>query len=205
MNTAFNFRPLSYPPDAIHVSLDLETASLEPNAAIVQIGACTTEPVNLQNFTVSVDLRSCEREGLDVSKSTMEWWNKQDSELRKQVFGGKIVIKDALDQFYGWLEYISRDNLDRIYLWSKPQCFDIPILKTATEKFTTYPLSHRNVGDVYTLMRTLTVQEQEQVHNQVITEYPALQAHNALHDAIYQRAFIEAGLRKWNTNSSVPQ
>lgn len=190
MSKPFEFYPHYFTPAAIHISLDLETVSLSSDAAIIQIGAAAITTKHLKTFTQHISLASNEAAKRDVSISTMEWWNKQDPELRKRVFGGTTQLETALDMFIDWCMYLSGDNLDNIILWSKPQCFDIPVLRNAIECFREYPFGPRNVGDVYTLLRTVPVEEQERRHNNIGYNYPNLQPHDALSDAIYQREMI---------------
>lgn len=190
----FTFRPSTYPANAVHISLDLETASLETNAAIVQIGAAALTHKTIPSYSQYISLASNERAKRDVSKGTMEWWNTQPSDLRKRVFAGTSDLEATLNQFIEWCNYLTNDQLDRIVLWSKPQCFDIPILKNAIEQFREYPFGHRNVGCVYTLLRTVPVEEQERRHNECVRVCQCLEPHNALHDAIYQREMIRASL-----------
>lgn len=194
----FAYYPLTFSENAVHVSLDLETASLEHNAAILQIGAHTLENVNLKNFQEYVSVSSNEAAKRDFATETMEWWGLQDVELRRQVFGGMRTLQAAVNNFIGWCSYISSDNLSRVILWSKPQMFDIVILKNAVEQFVEWPFGHRNVGDVYTAMRALSPAQQQIAHDTVINDHPALQPHNALHDAIYQAAFIQSYLETTN-------
>lgn len=190
----FGFRLAFYPTNPVHISLDLETASLEPNAAIVQLGAAALTHKTIPTYSQYISLASNEKVRRDVSVGTMEWWDKQPYDLRKRVFGGTTELEFAVNQFIEWCNYLTNDNLERVILWSKPQAFDIPILKSAIEQFREYPFGHRNVGCVYTLLRTVTPEEQERRHNNCLRVYQNLEPHNALHDAIYQREMIRGSL-----------
>lgn len=194
MSNIFTYCPQFYTPGAVHVSLDLETASLETNAAIVQLGAAALTHKTIPTYSQYISLASNEKARRDVSKGTMEWWDKEDPALRKRVFAGTTELEFAVNQFIEWCNYLTNDNLERVILWSKPQCFDIPILKSAIEQFREYPFGHRNVGCVYTLLRTVPPEEQERRHNTCLRVYQNLESHNALHDAMYQREMIRASL-----------
>lgn len=190
----FEFRPSVYPLNPVHISLDLETASLETNAAIVQLGAAALTHKSIPCYSQYISLASNEAAKRDVSISTMEWWNTQDPNLRKRVFSGTTALEFALKQFIEWCNYLTNDDLYRIVLWSKPLNFDIPILKSAIEQFQEYPFNHRNVGDVYTILRALPIEEQQRRHNACMRTYQYLEPHNALSDAMYQREMIRGSL-----------
>lgn len=192
---SFKFNHVTYPDNAVHVILDLETTSLEPTAGILQIGAVTLAKVDIPKFTCHISVADNERAKRHIDPDTLEWWNKQDPDLRKRVFGGSYTLKDSLEMFVGWCKYAARDDLSRVVLWSKPQCFDLPILKSAVELYQTWPFSHRNVGCCYTAMRALPLDVQTHIHNEVTDMYPALEAHDALHDAIYQAVFVKGFLQ----------
>ena len=189
------FKPYTYPANAIHVSLDLETASLENNAAIVQIGACVVgfPLAPIAPFNSHISLLSCERAGLEVSHSTMEWWDKQDPELRKKVFGGTTTIEQGINEFIGWCKKWSGGNLNRVVLWSKPAQFDLVVLKNATENFREWPFHYRNTGCAATAIRVLPTSIQEEIHKDAILVH-RIRPHDALSDAIYQAEFIAAFL-----------
>ena len=126
--------------NAIHLSLDLETLSLASNAGIIQIGAISTKG---DIFNSYADPTSSSKMGLDCSRETLMWWDKQDPALRKRVMSGTKHLSTVLTEFHEWCLAISGGDLKRIYLWSKPGSFDIPKLVNAYETFMTYPFYHR--------------------------------------------------------------
>ena len=84
--------------------VELETVSLENNAAILSIGAVVFDERGVRDtFYSKVDLNSCVALGLHVSDSTMEWWSKQDQIARQEAFSGKETIQFALQEFTEWL------------------------------------------------------------------------------------------------------
>src|SRR4051794_11270840 len=68
----------------MEVMVDLETMGLDPDAAIVAIGATKftlgEEPVS--TFYANVDLGDCLSLGLTVSASTIMWWLQQEHAAR---------------------------------------------------------------------------------------------------------------------------
>ena len=93
------FKPTYHPANAIQISIDLETASTASNAAIVQLAAVADTGAEFNEY---ISLASCEAHGLHVDVATMKWWNEQDPELRKRVFGGTIKVQYVLEKFLSW-------------------------------------------------------------------------------------------------------
>lgn len=190
------FKPWAFPTNAIHVALDLETASLDSNAAIVQLAAVTEQGTDDSDwqFNSRISLASNERAGRHISKETMEWWDTQDSELRRTVFGGNVELADAMAGFEMWARGISGNDLNRVVLWGNGTEFDNVILQNAFEQFATWPFHYRNAQHLRTLMITVPQDIQERAHNLFMAANPDNIQHDALHDARYQHAMVAAGL-----------
>ena len=186
-------------PEAVHISLDLETASLGHNAAILQLGAVKIGTGD--TYEAGISVHSNEQAGREFSKETLEWWDKQDPKLRKSVFGGVLQLREALDDFAAWAG-------PDAYLWTNGADFDLPILKNAYETYRTYPFDFRKHRCYRTLRSMLSISEEVQMKAGAELAYPNLQKHNALHDALYQSYFISRKLareRTWLGNSVTPQ
>lgn len=173
----------------IHISFDLETLSTESNAAIIQIGA--TVVGSTESFERCIEPKSAERLGGHVDVDTIEWWNKQNAELRKYVFSGTCPITEALDEFHGWCDRLADGDMNRIYLWSKGADFDCVVLKNNYEFYRTYPFNFRNHSCVRTAMRKVDIASINTAWN---AHNPTAVMHNALTDARYQAHIIQAFL-----------
>lgn len=188
----FEFKPEVNHPEAVHISLDLETASTATNAAILQIGAvCIAEPHKYFNQYIS--LTDSERIGLDVSVATMEWWSKQDQVLRERVFNNPeaSLHYEAMDKFVEWCEDLCNGDLKRIYLWSKGADFDLPILKSSLEVYGEYPFEFRNHRCYRTEVSAMSRATQERAAGKFLQENPNFQSHDALWDARMQGAILK--------------
>lgn len=181
-----------------HISFDLETMSTESDAAIVQIGATVVGSPN-KSFNLHIDPRTSESIGAHVDAGTMQWWNKQDPELRKRVFGGTTPIRSALDEFHGWCFEQSSGDMNRIYLWSKGADFDCVVLKNNYELYRTYPFNFRNHRCVRTIMDLLTPEQIEEITKTFYANNPTAQKHDALSDAQLQAKFIHRALDYYPT------
>jgi hypothetical protein len=172
-----------------HVSVDLETASSEPNAAILAIGAV---PFDLEGdlrkeypkeigFYVNVDLQSCIDEGLHVSGSTFRWWLQQSVEARGALEApAPVALAIALMRFGGWIDQLGPD----VRLWSHAT-FDAPILSHAYsvtgEK---QPWKFWDARDIRTIVDLAYGSER-------VPDVPDAYKHNALWDAYRQGIMVQ--------------
>ena len=168
--------------EIIRISIDLETMSLENNAAIVQIGACTIQAPSeaSQCFNMYINPESAERLGLHVDKGTMEWWSKQDEAVRQRVFGGTEPLTYALASFEAWVACLCADKLENIRFYSKG-AEDIIWLKNAY--YTTigrWPFHYRSPQNLRTLVDAM------EYAGIVVPQFPNDTPHDALADALAQ-------------------
>lgn len=164
------------------VVFDLETLSCESNAAIVQIAAIDMD--NGYTFNTYIDPRSAEGAGFHVSTETIEWWDKQDPEIRDTVMGGTCSIYQALEDFLDWCHEIAAGHVDTIELWAWGADFDIPILRNAIETFIEYPFDFRKHRCLRTLASALEIGHKK-----------AERAHDALEDVKAQSVTLALCLK----------
>lgn len=186
----FKYKPQAWPFDAIHVSIDLETASLANNAAIVQLAAVTQCPKygTFQTFNEYISLATCESFGCDVDVEVMEWWNKQHPALRALVFGGTRSLSSVLDSFYQWAFDLCGGDFNKIFLWGNGVEFDITVLRNAMEIFREWPFNFRQHDHLRTVLRCTPTDIQSQAHQEFlqIAKEKSYHPHNALADAMHQ-------------------
>jgi hypothetical protein len=170
--------------DAIRVMIDLETMSLEPNAAIVQIGGYVFQgelDSTNTHFDVYIKPESSERTGLHVDKDTMAWWDTQDALVRSGVFGGTYNIDEALIAFLDWCQHISHGDLKRLQVYCRGPEFDWVVLKNACEKVLgQWPLSYKSPQS------SRTLDDIAAYVGMKVPEFDNAQIHNAHADAYYQ-------------------
>lgn len=134
----------------IDVTLDLETCSLSPTAAVMSIAAVAWKRYGKESpffddgdgvlrnstFSAHVDLRSMFINGFSFDKSTSEWWEKQSDEAKAALLGNDsdespcqpidVVVKDL----FGWIAYIKKKlGDDEICLWAQGTDFDVAVLR----------------------------------------------------------------------------
>ena len=165
--------------------IDLETASVAPDAAILSIGAVRFDrrespPKRLEDidkhyvFYIRVDLNSCKELGMHVDDKTMAWWAEQPVEARYEVLENKerVNIKEALLRFKEWFIPHARP-------WGNGSSFDITILENAFNKVgIEFPWKFWNVRDLRTLYDIAKLKKRD-IPEPVV-------AHHALHDCFHE-------------------
>lgn len=166
------------------LSLDLETLSTRPNAAIASIGACRFDPRSDwigDTFHVHVSLANCQHHGLAIDAGTVLWWLDQSAEARAAFVIGQqdamplLVALEALEDFMATTAECSE-------LWVNGASFDLPILASAY-RAVDLPLpwkfwQERDLRTLKALDKNTRI-ERAGIH------------HNALDDALHQARLIQ--------------
>ena len=171
-----------------HFSLDLETLSTKPTAAILSIGVYDLNIVEAEQpdedrmFYMNVSLDSCLTNGLSIDESTFRWWLGQSDDARAALFEPNPVTLEVLGDSLGkWF----RSRLNGPYRVWAHATFDFPILDNAL----------RSVGSTtpwhFTSLRDLrTVFDGKKLHDY---KNSAPQNHHAGWDAFNQgRRLLDA-------------
>ena len=123
--------------EILDISVDLETLSTEPNACILSIGACVFHPMTGEigpTFYAKLNHDEGVALGLDKSKSTMEWWEKQAPAARLHAFdlSNAMPYKTALENFKKWIIKIRETcPTKKIRFWANDPDFDGVILMSS--------------------------------------------------------------------------
>ena len=166
---------------------DVESMGKKSDAAVVSIGAvffdldtCTLGPTFLQ----TIHLGSAVSAGGTMDPGTVLWWLGQSDEARKGIrFGGR-AINVVLQEFSSWISETCR-HAD-VRPWGNSDFFDIQKLESAYERCEiTQPWFWTNCRDFRTVRN---------MNPQVEYDFKSKgdDAHNALHDAIFQAEHLFA-------------
>lgn len=178
----------------INVMIDIETAGTEVGSPILQIGATvfgvpTDHPNFSARFLGGASLESNEDHGLHAQVETLEWWSKQDPELKAKVFGSQVPITQLLEEFYLWCKSLGAP----VVVWGNGATFDIVLLEEAfAATKVPVPWNFRNVRCYRTLTNILPLPADE-----LATVAPNTQKHDALADAVYQADVAEKIASYW--------
>lgn len=170
--------------------LDLETMGTDPSAAIVAIGACVFQPMEMRitdTFYTTISLGSAMQNGGLVNASTVVWWLRQGEDARTEVYSATTHIYSALTAFTAWLER-NEPNKDKRLIWGNGANFDNVLLRTAYERLKMHPPWHFRSDRCY---RTFVKELGSQVPK------PSFEGvrHNALDDARWQAEYLMEVMR----------
>lgn len=150
--------------------LDLETLGVTPDSCILTIAAIKWDrkgPVVSRNsskiFYRRIDIKSCQDLGMKVDANTLEWWEKQPIESRKEAFNeeNRVPIKQALEDFFDWYGF-SRN------IWSNGDDFDCVILNEYARKLNMRtPWKYWETRDVRTLLDLGGIRYKGELHDAV--------------------------------------
>jgi hypothetical protein len=169
--------------------VDIETLSTSPDAVILVIGAVkfkrngNLKPLKeLDTFYRRITPNSCMEVGLKVDKETVEWWNKQDPNVKFEAIENpdRVPLRQALTEFSSWLK-----SCDKI--WANSPSFDCVILESAYKACDIpIPWKFWNTRDCRTIFDIAGIRK---------CDLPNNEQHNAIHDCYRQivgvkRAFL---------------
>jgi hypothetical protein len=182
----------------IRIMIDMEGTAQCASSGILTLGACTFGlpfGQQRQKFYERASLASNESMGRTISRSTMEWWDKQDKAMRDEAFGGTQNINLMLIAFEQWcIEKFAIDAgrealVDRIELWSRGAGFDCEILQDAfLNIFGYYPFDFRKHMCQRTVERLMPASLKSAIP-------PQQSKHHALEDAMYQANVMDVALK----------
>jgi exodeoxyribonuclease VIII len=160
------------------ISLDLETLSDKPNAAIGAIGACYFDPETGligDTFYRVVDLRGQPERGLDIDPDTVCWWMEQSHEARA-IFNAESAIQLSF-ALMDFARFVS-PNEETALVYGNGKDFDNVILSTAYRALgMKRPWGRRNDACYRDLKRA---------HRDIEKPVRRGVQHNALDDAVFQ-------------------
>lgn len=167
----------------INVMIDLETLGTKPGCKILSIGAVVFGAVAF-NYRIEFYKTIISNKGqelLSVNTDTVEWWNKQSIEARKELFDNEKseYLDQILKQFSGWIGRLAHEGTVRV--WGNAASFDLKILEHAYQVYgIPVPWNYRNEMCFRTLKNLFP-------YSQDFVGVP----HNALDDAINQAGVAE--------------
>lgn len=173
----------------MNLMIDLETIGTRPTSGILSIGVCPftlEEGIIDPTFYTTISMTHPTMLGFTRDKNTMDWWDRQDPNIRAEAFSGKLHIEDALVQLS---EYINawKNPAESVYIWGNGADFDNVLLANAyTVLGIELPWSFRN-NRCYRTLKALYP---------IIAYTKPTTAHNALSDAVAQ-ATHAVSILKW--------
>ena len=141
----------------LDITIDLETCSLCPTAAVMSIGAVawrrdakispfyqlkdgTIDPTSV--FSCHIDLRSMFINGFTFDEKTAAWWKAKTDEAKASLLSNDSYelpcrpIDVAVKDLFEWMQDFKKEQGEQdVCLWAQGADFDIAILRNICYKF----------------------------------------------------------------------
>lgn len=166
------------------IMLDIETLGNTSSAVITSIGMVEFDintKVTGRTFYNKFDIKDQLDRGRKIDISTVEWWLKQDRAVFIESIGGSVPPmnnEELLNQINQFIFSCDKEP----YIWANGVNFDITIMESL---FATY---NKSQVWVYRAPMDFRTFKRFNAHNKHF--YKAVNAHNALDDAVAQAKFI---------------
>jgi len=174
---------------ATHATIDIETLGTSPDTVVLTIGGIKFDPMEddglHSQFYYRLDADEQIEMGRTVDEKTLEWWDKQDEEVKKEALEttGRVSTEQSLKALNKWLVGVDK-------IWCQGPVFDIGILENLYKQIGL----HHNwpfyiIRDSRTLFSLMDKDPRKEID---------FAAHNALADAIVQSLCIQKVYKKLN-------
>lgn len=167
----------------IHVSCDLETLSLQPNALVLSIGlAAFTLPHGIVKRAYWIlEQQTQVAKGRHIDPRTLDWWQRQSKEAREVLTATGTDTATTLRHVATWFEGLP----DLAGVWGFGADFDNAILQSLYRDYgQSVPWSYKlnRCGRTVTALAPMRRPPRQGAH------------HNAMDDAAYQASTIRDSL-----------
>lgn len=176
----------------MHLMIDLETLSLQPNCVVTQIGWATFDlsPKLAQQFqeypgiidagVYHLEIEHQLQHGRSMNWDTIAWWLKQDEEARNlMVSKDRSSVGYVLQEFAGLIKSFEIEGV-----WGNGANFDITIMEDLFFNFgIKTPWKYNAPRDCRTLAMLVGDKDKVKQSNPI--------KHSAKHDAIYQALWMQ--------------
>ena len=185
----------------LDITIDFETCSLCPTAAVMSIGAVawkrdnetspfyqladgTHDPASV--FSCHIDLRSMFVNGFTFDERTAAWWGTKMDEAKASLLSSDSYelpcrpIEVAVKDLFEWANDFKQEQGEQdICLWAQGADFDIAILRNICYKFGIHtPLSYTNFRD----HRTFTYEAAHLICNSCDMSYDPSKTYDLVKD-----------------------
>ena len=171
------------------VMLDIETFGTNSNAAIIQVGACFFDMSDGKLSSVfrrNITLTSCLLAGLEVDKSTIDWWKQQSAEAKASLNAPAETLGAVLEEL---ASFLSGHN-DELVVWANGTDFDVALVKNAYARAgKRCPFKYNAGRDLRTIIDLAKRQGYQE------PDFTPAVAHDALHDCQSQVARLFAAVQ----------
>lgn len=201
----------------INIAIDLETLSLESDAAIISIAAVPFNPMveevnvfnvfqvfpqgavkELEEFYEVVNATSCALQGMHIDMETVKWWSKQNTEAKAELLTRQpLNIGEAMNAFHNYLEGMKKAYDAEIVVWAQGADFDFPKLRNAYRNCmtgTALPWGYREVRDA----RSIVLDGLEMIFGREEKPYDRIPECPVFKDELKHSALYDARRTAWS-------
>jgi hypothetical protein len=117
-----------------HAMVDIETLGTKSDCVVLTVGGVKFDPFSGEPphspFLYKLDIDQQKEAGRVVDEGTLEWWSKQDPDIRDEAFDpdGRISVNKFCNEFNKWLVGVDKK-------WAQGPRFDYGILEHLFEQF----------------------------------------------------------------------
>jgi len=167
--------------------IDLETLGTTPDCAVLTIGGVKFDP-NLihkptQEFYYRFEVNEQLDKGRTTLESTLEWWGKQDEEVREEALGdgNRTPVIEVLQALNKWCVGVDA-------IWCQGPAFDICILENLYRQYDHHiPWAFWKIKDSRTLFGIMPKDPRKEFD---------FAAHNALEDCKVQAICVQHTIKE---------
>ena len=162
----------------MHVMIDLETMSTQPDAAVCSIGAVLFDPelpgegIRPETFYRRGLLSSSVLHGGQMEPETVLWWMQRDDAARAELWAEPSSLVRALTDLRDWMQ---PHNVTDV--WGNGADFDLVILSGAYLR--------ARLTRPWTYHQQRCLRERRQAHRRLKLPGDGEAQHHALHDAVW--------------------
>lgn len=198
----------------INITIDLETASLCSDAAILSIAAQVFDPMAKvtdekeavrvfpphtanpsPTFEATVNATSCITAGLHFEMGTIKWWSERSPEAKAALLATPTLLSTALEGLANWLDLLRSHFDGDLKIWCQGTDFDIPILANAYRACgLPLPWRHTDVRDA----RTYVLEHLEDLFGPEEKPYDRIPAMPDGEEWVHHSALSDARRTAWN-------
>ena len=168
---------------ATHGMIDLETLGVNPECAILTIGAIKFDPYKEEEphsgLYLRVDVDEQTAMGREVDENTLAWWGRQEPHIREEALGDhdRVSVDELTKTLNKWCV-----GLDE--LWCQGPLFDYAILQNLYKQLgKPAPWNYWQIRDSRTVFSMMPSDPRKAIQED---------AHNALADCYYQAKCIQS-------------
>ena len=185
----------------LDITIDFETCSLCPTAAVMSIGAVAWKRDNETSpfyqladgthdpdsvFSCHIDLRSMFINGFTFDEKTAAWWKAKTDEAKDSLLSNDSYelpcrpIDTAVKDLFEWIEDFKKEQGEQdVCLWAQGTDFDIAILRNICYKFGIHtPLPYTSFRD----HRTFTYEAARLICNSCDMSYDPSKTYDLVKD-----------------------